>query len=172
MSAADEACSALRRAGVELLTAVPDSLLAPLCAAAATTSNGLRYIQTCDEGAAFAVAAGATLAGMPAAVAMESSGMRQGCDVITRLVMAHRLHTLLLLSGRGEFGEPNWWAIRHERSMNDHLSALAIPMCRIDSLVALEDATRRGLAMVRTGQTSAALVLSKSLCAELSAAIK
>lgn len=156
------AYDALLTAEVELIAAVPDSILGPLYEEAARRRE-IRYVQACDEATAIAVACGATLAGTRALVMMENSGLRRGCETMSRFVLAHRLHTVLLLGHRGAFGEPNWWGIAHDRTMSVHLDMLNIPRIRSNSPADLAQHLRAAFDMRATGQCSVAVLATRAV---------
>lgn len=160
------ACAALTGAGVELLVAVPDSLLAPLIDRAAGRP-GLRYVQANDEATAVGIAAGATLAGVRALVVMENSGLRRACETLSRLLLAHRLNVAFLVSHRGAFGERNWWGVAHSDTMKAHLSMLRTPFTEIESVAELRPALDAAFATLETGQCGVGVVGGRGFLSEL-----
>jgi sulfopyruvate decarboxylase subunit alpha len=168
MSAA-AAYDAVRQAGTELVTAVPDSLLTSLCRLAAD-HPAPRYVQATDEATAIGIAAGAHLAGMRSLVIMENSGLRRGCETLARLTMSHRLHCVMLISRRGAFGEANWWGLPHEETMHAHLSMLPVSWTEVDSADEFGTALNRAYATLATGQRSVVLVANPSFTDQLRAA--
>ncbi|MFB7128533.1 thiamine pyrophosphate-binding protein [Kitasatospora sp. NPDC056273] len=160
------AYEALVEAGVEIVYAVPDSLLAPLCREASARRE-IRYVQVNDEATAVGLAAGARLAGARSLVVMENSGLRRACETLARLTMSHRLHTALLMSRRGAFGEPNWWGIPHEETMHRHTAMLSLVTADVHSCAELAESLRKAYATLDTGQRSVALVANAGMTAEL-----
>jgi sulfopyruvate decarboxylase TPP-binding subunit len=165
MSAAT-AYEAVKGAGTELVTAVPDSLLTPLCRLAAD-HPAPRYVQTTDEATAIGIAAGAHLAGLRSMVIMENSGLRRGCETLARLTMSHRLHCVMLISRRGAFGEANWWGLPHEETMHAHLAMLPVSWTEVNTSRELGPALDRAYATLATGQRSVVLVANPSFTDEL-----
>ncbi|TDB93347.1 hypothetical protein E1091_12035 [Micromonospora fluostatini] len=163
---ARRAYQALVDSGTELVTAVPDSLLAPLHRYAAAHDD-VEYLQVCDEATAVGIAAGARLAGRRSLVLMENSGLRRACETLARFALGHRLHTVLLLARRGAFGEANWWGLPHEETMHPHLRMLSAPTAEVDSVRDLPDLLRRAYATLDTGQRTVALVANPPFVAEL-----
>ena len=166
-AAAAAAAGAAVRAGVELVTAVPDSRFAPLWKA--LQPSRVQCVQVCDEATAVGVAAGATLAGTRALVMFESSGVRRACETISRLTMSHRLHCMMLISDRGSFGERQWWGLGHGWTLEPMLDLWRTARCTVPDVADLEDAARRGDATLDSGQCSVALLASRTFCDSLNA---
>ncbi len=163
---ASEAYEALVQAGVDLITAVPDSLLSPLHLYAASREE-IAYVQVCDEATAVGMAAGARLGGARSLVMMENSGLRRACETLARLTLSHRLHTAMLLARRGAFGEGNWWGLPHEETMFPHLRMLSIATAEVNSLAEFPELVRRAYAMLETGQRSVCLIANPPFLADL-----
>jgi sulfopyruvate decarboxylase TPP-binding subunit len=163
---AESAYQALVDSGVDLITAVPDSLLAPLHRCAAERDD-IAYIQVCDEATAVGIAAGARLAGSRSLVLMENSGLRRACETMARFALSHRLHTVLLLARRGAFGEANWWGLPHEETMHPHLRMLSAATAEVDSVHAFPDLLRRAYDTLDTGQRTVALIANPPFVEEL-----
>lgn len=161
-----EAYQALVQAGVDLITAVPDSLLAPLCRYAAARDE-IPYVQVCDEASAVGVAAGARLAGARSLVIMENSGLRRACETLARLTLSHRLHTVMLLARRGAIGDGNWWALPHDETMHPHLRMFSIVSAEVDSVSAFAGLLHDAYTTLETGQRSVSLIATPSFAAEM-----
>lgn len=164
--AADRASADLAGAGIEVVAAVPDSLLSPLCAAA-SARFGSRYIQATDEATAIAITAGSNLVGTRALAIMENSGLRRGCETLARFTIGHGLHTVLLLSDRGAFGEPNWWGVGHGLTTRAHCELYRIHSATVDQLCDFPDRLVAAFAALNTGQCTVALIASRVFCQEL-----
>ncbi len=163
---ADAAYTAMLAAGTDLVAGVPDSLLAPLHHALRLRRE-IRYVPCCDEATAVGIAAGAALAGARSLVVMENSGLRRACESLSRFVLGHRLHTVLLVSHRGAFGEANWWGIGHSRTMRPHVEMLGIASTGVDRIPDFGATLAAAFAMHGTGQVTACIIASPSFCAEL-----
>ena len=119
---------ALKEAGVGVVAALPESLLASvyrLC----ERDNAIRYVPVSNEADMPGICAGAYLAGNRAVMIMENSGLRQACEPIARLAFQHAMPMVIVMSHRGEWGEQNWWGHNHAQVMEPLLDALRIP-CR------------------------------------------
>jgi phosphonopyruvate decarboxylase len=94
----------LHHKGAGLITGVPDSLLAGLCA---VLSDSDRHLPAPNEGSAVALAAGHYLAtGMPAVVYMQNSGLGNAINPLTSLAdpEIYSIPMLLIIGWRGEPG--------------------------------------------------------------------
>jgi phosphonopyruvate decarboxylase len=99
---------ALTSRGVSFFTGVPDSLLAPFCAAVATSGAPWMHHVAPNEGAAVALASGHHLAsGKPAAVYMQNSGLGNAINSLTSLAdpMVYGIPLILVVGWRAEYRE-------------------------------------------------------------------
>lgn len=116
--------------GVGLVTGVPCAYFAgPLRLLEAGPVAGVRYVPAVNEGAALAIAAGARLAGEPAAVIAQNSGFGNLVNPLTSLLLPYRIPVLVLLSMRGQpvarpGEEQHHWM---GRVVEDWLRSLAVP---------------------------------------------
>ena len=106
----------LKEAGVSVVCAVPESLLAGVYRGCAR-DNSLRYIPTTNESELPGICAGTYLAGKKAIMVMENSGLRQACEPIARFSFCHAMPLVMAMSFRGEWGERNWWGHNHAQTM-------------------------------------------------------
>jgi thiamine pyrophosphate-dependent acetolactate synthase large subunit-like protein len=166
MNALDKAHSHLLSSGIEFVTSVPDSALAPLSARIAAEDSP-KYIQAAHEAGAIGIAAGMTLAGTKALVMMENSGLRTGCETLARLQTAHGVFICCLISHRGAFGERNWWGQAHHETMTTLLPLLRFRWrsvyCVADLPAALDEAYRT----LAAGQCGSAIIAEPSFTREL-----
>lgn len=93
-------CAAvLRRLGYRCFTGVPCSLLGALIEELSRPGGG--YVPSVREDAAIGLASGSWLAGRPAAVLMQNSGLGYSLNVLTSLNLIYRIPVLCLVSYRG-----------------------------------------------------------------------
>ena len=167
MKGADRAYSHLVSSGVEFVTSVPDSALAPLCARIATGGSRPRYVQATHEAGAIGIAAGMTLAGAKAIVVMENSGLRTGCEALARLQLAHGIFICCLISHRGAFGERHWWGQAHHETMEPLLRLLRFRWRSIHHIDDLPDALSAAYRTLASGQCGSVLIAEPSFTQEL-----
>jgi len=125
-SHADLVIEGLKEAGVSVVCALPESHLKPVYVKAAKDPT-FRYIPVTNEGEGASIAAGVWLTGKKSVMIMENSGLRMATESLARLGLTHGIPVVLLMSYRGDLGEPNWWGIPHGITMEPLLHALRIP---------------------------------------------
>ena len=125
-SSADLIIRGLKEAGVSVVCALPESHLKPVYVKALEDPD-FRYIPVTNEGEGTSIAAGVWLTGQKAVMIMENSGLRMATESLSRLGLTHGIPVVLLMSYRGDLGEPNWWGIPHGITMEPLLNALRIP---------------------------------------------
>jgi sulfopyruvate decarboxylase subunit alpha len=152
---------ALRQADVRLVGVLPESLLKSVYVAL-DQAEDIRLVRVSNEADLPGLVAGAYCGGMRALMISENSGLRQACEPIARLAFAHQMPLVIVLSFRGEFGEPNWWGHNHSQVMEPLLKTLRIPyrvVSRIDDLASSveraflhADASQWPVCLVMTGE--------------------
>lgn len=152
--------------GIDVVVAVPDSLLAPVVARVVDAA-AIRYIQVLHESQAVAVAAGIGLAGGQALVCMENSGLRAAAESIARLTLLHQIPVLALAADRGEFGDPNWWAQDHSVHMSGLATLFGLRSITAQTTAELTGALHAGIAVTSTRMRSALIIASAGLLQEL-----
>ncbi|MDG4810868.1 phosphonopyruvate decarboxylase [Micromonospora sp. WMMD1120] len=100
MTTGEEFLTALEARGVTFLSGVPCSYFAaPLRLLA--DHERVSYVPAVNEGSALAIAAGARLAGVPAGVLIQNSGLGNLINPLTSLVLPYSIPLLVLMSMRG-----------------------------------------------------------------------
>lgn len=101
MIQAEEFVEAARNLGFEWYTGVPCSFLTPFINYVINDER-LTYISSANEGDAVATAAGAAIAGKPAVVMMQNSGLGNAVNPLTSLTYIFRIPLLLICTLRGD----------------------------------------------------------------------
>ncbi len=104
-SSADLIIRGLKEAGVSVICALPESHLKPVYVKALEDPD-FRYIPVTNEGEGTSIAAGVWLTGQKAVMIMENSGLRMATESLSRLGLTHGIPVVLLMSYRGDLGEP------------------------------------------------------------------
>lgn len=129
------ALGVLTRAGVDLFTGVPDSLLKEFNSSVATELGLDRHVVAPNEGSAVALAAGHFLAtGRPALVYLQNSGMGNTLNPLISLVSrdVYRIPVILMIGWRGEPGTTDEPQHRQQgRVTEEMLELLDIPIQRL-----------------------------------------
>jgi sulfopyruvate decarboxylase subunit alpha len=142
----------IARAGVDFVTGVPDSELAPLFGELVAADCPLRYVAATREDNAVALAAGAALAGATPLVVMKSMGLGNAIDALTSLAGVYELPMVLYLSWAGHAGRD----VPHHNALGEVLepvlTALRIPYTRqvIGRTGELAEGMRRAVATARS----------------------
>ena len=121
----------LKQAHVQIMVALPDSLLKGVYDAAAKDPD-IRYVPVANEAEGAAVAAGAWAGGKRSVLAMENSGLRVACEALARIGLVNALPITMLMGYRGDVGERIHWGINHGITMEPLLQALRIPYIMVE----------------------------------------
>ena len=149
----------LKEAGVELVTALPESLLKSVYQLCAEDPD-IRYIPVTNEGEMPGICAGAYVVGTRALMIMENSGIRQASEPIARFSFRSAIPMVMALSYRGDFGERNFWGHNHAQTMEPMLNALRIPFRYVLRVDQIKPALNRAFTHADASQWPAALVFS------------
>lgn len=122
----DAVIRGLKKAGVEVVCYLPDSLLKELYPALDADPD-IRTVQVTNEGEGAAICGGVFLSGKRAALIMENSGLRAAVEHLARMGLGAGIPVIMIMSHRGDLGENNWWAIPHGITMEPILDALRTP---------------------------------------------
>lgn len=101
MTSTSPLLAGLLGAGVDYVTGVPCSLLAPMFAALEAGGHRAVYVPAPREDSALGLAAGAYLAGRRPVVLMQNSGLGYGLNVITSLHLIYDMPLPLIITWRG-----------------------------------------------------------------------
>jgi sulfopyruvate decarboxylase subunit alpha len=121
-----ETLAGLRESDVTTACFLPESLLKELYPALVEAED-IRAIPVTNEGEGAAICGGVYFSGKKAVLVMENSGIRSAAEPLARLSLGARIPIVMIMSYRGDVGEPNWWAIPHGITMEPMLKALRIP---------------------------------------------
>jgi sulfopyruvate decarboxylase subunit alpha len=113
----------LKAAGVNYLTVLSESWLFEVHRQI-EKDPFFTVIPVANEGDGVSICAGMWLGGKRCAILMENSGLRVACEALARL---QGLPVLLLMSYRGDWGDPPWWAASMGATTEPLLKALRIP---------------------------------------------
>jgi sulfopyruvate decarboxylase subunit alpha len=157
--AVEEALAGLRAARASVVCYLPDSLLRELYLALREAED-IRAIPVTNEGEGAAICGGVWLSGKRAALIMENSGIRAAAEPLARLGLGARIPVVMIMSYRGDLGEPNWWAIPHGITMEPMLNALRIPYTIVREVKDIRPAIERAFVHAYASMNHAAVVLA------------
>jgi sulfopyruvate decarboxylase subunit beta len=159
VQAVNETLAGLGRAGVSVACFLPDSLMKELYAALRAAPD-IRTIPVTNEGEGAAICAGVWLSGKRAVLVMENSGIRAAAEPLARLGLGARIPVVMIMSFRGDLGEPNWWAIPHGITMEPMLNALRIPYTVVRHVQDIGPSIERAFVSAHASMNHAAVVLA------------
>ncbi len=157
--AVDEVLSGLRSAGVSVACYLPESLMKELYRALLQAPD-IRAIPVTNEGEGAAICGGVYLSGKRAALVMENSGIRSAAEPLARLGLGARIPVVMIMSYRGDIGEPNWWAIPHGITMEPMLNALRIPYTIVRRVEEIRASIERAYVTAYASQQHVAVILA------------
>lgn len=161
-SAVELVIQGLKEAGISLVCALPESRLRELYVRL-SREPGFTYIPVTNEAEGVSIVAGAWLTGMKGVMIMENSGLRVACEPLARLGLTHGIPVLLMMSYRGEFGEPMWYGIPHGITMEPILTALRIPYLIVDKEGDIKEAVLRARSHISSSLYHVAIIFSGEL---------
>jgi sulfopyruvate decarboxylase subunit alpha len=156
---ADVFLDALEAAGVEIVAALPESLLKHVYARLVDDER-FRYVRVTNEAELPGILAGAYVGGKKAVMIMENSGIRQSCEAVARFAYSHHMPLVMIMAHRGDLGEKNWWGHAHSQNMKPILDALRIPVWFLRRQEQVAPHIAGALAHAESSQWPVALVLS------------
>ena len=150
--------AALRGADVDIVAALPESLLKHVYRRL-LDQDEIRYVRVTNEAELPGIVAGAYFGGKRALMIMENSGLRQACEPLGRFALSHQVPMVIVVPYRGDLGETNWWGHSHAQTMEPILDALRIPYWHIRERDRLATAIEGAFAHAYSSQLPVALIL-------------
>jgi len=150
--------AALRAARVDIVAALPESLLKHVYRRL-LAQDEIRYVRVTNEAELPGIVAGAYFGGSRALMIMENSGLRQACEPLGRFTLSHQVPMVIVVPYRGDLGETNWWGHSHAQTMEPVLNALRIPYWHIRELDRLTSAIDGAFSHAYSSQLPVALIL-------------
>ncbi len=153
---------ALKACDVRLISALPETWLVPLFRMAeADPQTTLLRLAKEEEGVG--ISAGAHLAGVKSAMLMQNHGFLAAINGIVSLAQLYRVPLLMLMSYRGEFGEPDPWQTEGGLTTVPLLEALRIPYDRLDDPGEVRARIRKAQTLAESALRPVALLLTRDL---------
>ena len=158
----DVVVDTLKANEVEIVTYVPDKVLAPLIARIHADPYFTAF-QLAREEEGLGIAAGAWMGGKRSLLLMQTSGFATLANVIASLAVPFQIPVVMIISERGTLGEFNWGQALTCRTMRPVLDSLAIEHHTIERLDQAEFIADRTIRQAMLTQAPAALILSPLL---------
>jgi len=153
---------ALKEGGISFASGVPDSWLGNLQREIEKDSE-IKWVLAGNEGVAFSICAGAWLGGMKSVLLMENSGLRVAAEYISRYSIGCNIPVLLILSYRGDLGDPEPFAVPHRIVCEPLLRALRIPYVVVREKEKLEKYIKWSIKVADASQFPTAVLVGGDL---------
>src|SRR5499426_245489 len=153
---------ALKRTGIRLLSALPETWLVHLIRMAEDDPE-MTLVRLAKEEEGVGISAGAHLAGVKSAMLMQNHGFLASINGIVSCAQLYHIPLLMLISYRGEFGERDPWQTEGGGVTEDLLRALKIPFSYLDR----RDHVAARIAKAQTLAMSANKPVALLLCRDL-----
>lgn len=116
----------LKRAGIDLVTALPDVWLCDLIAAVAA-DPAMTLIQVTREDEGVGICGGAFLGGRKAALVAQNAGVLLSANALAGLAMHHQIPFLMLVAQRGGPDDNQYYQVYKGRVTAPVLDAIGLP---------------------------------------------
>lgn len=153
---------ALKLNGVGLMSALPETWLVHLIRMADDDPD-MHLVRLAKEEEGVGISAGAHLAGMKSAMLMQNHGFLASINGIVSLAHLYHIPLLMLISYRGEFGEPDPWQTQGGGVTVGLLDSLGIPWERLDDPGHVERRIRKAQVLANSALKPVALLLCRDL---------
>ncbi len=153
---------ALKGNGVKLMSALPETWLVHLIRMADDDPE-MTLVRLAKEEEGVGISAGAHLAEVKSAMLMQNHGFLASINGIVSLAHLYKIPLTMLISYRGEFGEPDPWQTQGGGATLPILDALGIPWERLDDQSHVERRIRKAMVLVESATKPVALLLCRDL---------
>ena len=153
---------ALREAGVEIISALPETWLVHLIRMAEDDPD-VQLIRLAKEEEGVGISAGAHLAGVRSAMLMQNHGFLASINGIVGLAHLYKIPLLMIVSYRGEFGEPDPWQTQGGGVTVPLLDALQIPWLVLDDPTHVAPRVAKAQVLAYSALKPVALLLTRDL---------
>jgi sulfopyruvate decarboxylase subunit alpha len=153
---------ALKANGVRLMSALPETWLVHLIRLADDDPD-VTLVRLAKEEEGVGISMGAHLAGVKSAMLMQNHGFLASINGIVSGAQLFRVPLLMLISDRGGFGERDPWQTEGGAVTEAVLSALRIPIMRLDDAARVPHQIRQAQALAYSSNKPVALLLTRDL---------
>jgi len=154
----------LKRAGIQIVTLLPDAWMVRLIEAVAADPQ-LRLVRISREDEGVGLCAGAYLGGKKAVVIAQNAGFLLSANALAALSMHHQIPVLILIVQRGGHDDDQYYQIYKGRVTVPVLDAIGIPYHFVDGpedFHIIEQASQQAY----LARTPVAVLLSRSALVE------
>jgi sulfopyruvate decarboxylase subunit alpha len=153
---------ALKGNGVRMMSALPETWLVHLIRMADDDPE-MTLVRLAKEEEGVGISAGAHLAGVKSAMLMQNHGFLASVNGIVSLAHLYKIPLTMLISYRGEFGEPDPWQTQGGGATLPVLDSLGIPWERLDDPGHVERRIRKAMVLAESANKPVALLLCRDL---------
>jgi sulfopyruvate decarboxylase subunit alpha len=153
---------ALKRSGIRLLSALPETWLVHLIRMAEDDPE-MTLVRLAKEEEGVGISAGAHLAGVKSAMLMQNHGFLASINGIVSCAQLYHIPLLMLISYRGEFGERDPWQTEGGGVTEDLLRALRIPFSYLERPDHVAPRIEKAQTLAMSANKPVALLLCRDL---------
>jgi sulfopyruvate decarboxylase subunit alpha len=153
---------ALKVCGVSLVSALPETWLVHLIGMA-EEDPAMTLVRLAREEEGVGISAGAYLAGARSAMLMQNHGFLAAINGIVSCAQLYRIPLLMLISQRGDMGEPDPWQTEGGGATEPVLRALRIPYAHLDAPATVLPRIRKAQTLAYASNRPVALLLHRDL---------
>src|SRR5215467_8189330 len=153
---------ALRKCGVSLVSALPETWLVHLIRMAEDDPE-MTLVRLAKEEEGVGISAGAHFAGVKSAMLMQNHGFLASINGIVSFAHLYKIPLLMLISSRGSFGERDPWQTQGGNVTEAVLRALGIPYCFLDSATTVKKRIRDAQTLAQSSLQPVAILLTRDL---------
>lgn len=153
---------ALKKAGVRLMSALPETWLVHLIRMAEEDPD-VTLVRLAKEEEGVGISAGAHFAGVKSAMLMQNHGFLASINGIVSFAQLYRIPLLMLISYRGHFGERDPWQTQGGAVTEPLLQALGIRYQFLDDPVRVETQIAEAQTLAYSSLHPVALLLTRKL---------
>jgi sulfopyruvate decarboxylase subunit alpha len=153
---------ALKANGVRVMSALPETWLVHLIRLADDDPE-VTLVRLAKEEEGVGISMGAHLAGVKSAMLMQNHGFLASINGIVSGAQLYRVPLVMLISDRGSFGERDPWQTEGGAVTESVLSALRIPMMRLENPARVAYQIRQAQTLAYSSNRPVALLLTRDL---------
>lgn len=153
---------ALKANGVRVMSALPETWLVHLIRLADDDPE-VTLVRLAKEEEGVGISMGAHLAGVKSAMLMQNHGFLASINGIVSGAQLYRVPLVMLISDRGSFGERDPWQTEGGAVTESVLSALRIPMMRLENPARVASQIRQAQTLAYSSNRPVALLLTRDL---------
>lgn len=153
---------ALKASGIRFMSALPETWLVHLIRFAEEDPDTI-LVRLAREEEGVGLSMGAHFAGVPSAMLMQNHGFLAAVNGIVSGAQLFRVPLLMLISARGELGEPDPWQTEGGLVTRHVLDAIRVPCASLDDPDRVDDRIAAARTLAHSANRPVALLLQREL---------